>query len=212
MNDGGDPPIDSITIGDNVIMGWGVGIKSGAEAHDLLSIHHNVIDKCGKGLESVYGCPGFKDNLLANCTTGIDTITGGGVFGFTRFFNVTTRFSTDGGECSILGFEIIRDRVTFPSAGNLDTTIGPGGANDRGYGFCTTHAYHSDTDEAQEVTEVTWDGSSLTATAKIAREPGALSVSVVSSGGAILARVANSGAQLTSGQVSVAFNGTWVFA
>ena len=211
VNNGGTGPVAQLIVNGVNISGWGVGIRSGGDLTDGISIKNCTIEDCGVGFKPKEGAPGFKDNLIKDCAIGIQSIAGGGTIGFTRFDNCTIPVDGTGGELVLGdGFEMIFPQTNLTASGNTDFTLLPAGASDRCYGTIYGHVFFSDSNEEKHLSEINWDGSSLNAADKITIGGGQLAVSFLEDSGLLKMRVANSSAELANAAIYTHFAGTYV--
>lgn len=203
-------PLELATISDNVIVGWDRGISYASEGHDRVNVNDNVIEDCTVGIWSVRGSGAIRNNTVSNCQTGLE-VTGGGAYGFTRFFNCNSNLVSAGGELTLLGFEIEYPRTTLLAAANEDLPLFNIGASDRMYGDIVGHAFHTDTNEDTDMTTLDWDGTTLNQTNRITKGGGAVAISWQDIGPGVLnMRVFNAGAALTDASIFCHFDGVYM--
>lgn len=219
VNDGGDPPISTYTITGNVITGWGEGIKSGADAHDMGLVANNTIEGCGVGLRPKNGAPNWRGNMIGNCTTGIQTIGNGGMIGHNTFYGNTTNVDAVTGEVTLQGATFLFDDATLTASGDTDFALLPAGANDYAFGWITGHVEVDGTNEDIHMQEFKIDAGTLSFASHssgwapgITRGGGQVSISFVDSSDVLTMRAANSSSILTNAKVFCEIQGSYVIA
>ncbi len=193
---GGFPPANSIIVSNNMIYSFETGIYvTAVEIGKGVVFSDNFIENCTNGMQLAVGSPTITRNITKSCTTGVK----GGVGGTTteavavydhHFIDCTTNASQGDFETLLVNpsFEFASFSHT---AGNTDKELLPANTGERGYGVLTTSITSDVTfDRSYRASELTWDGTTLTDTQKVAFTVGWTVTSIVS-GNVLYIRCAN---------------------
>ena len=161
--------INNFVIMGNIVAGYSQGIYGGLGGESIPIIQGNYVHDCTKGidLERAYQAQGICNNVLEDCTVGVES-TSGGVIGKNIYRDVTTICDNTGQRATFLkGFSVIKTGISTTNGANSQTLIADlFTASARAYGFASMMWFDetSNTNWALRKNTLQWDGSSLTST------------------------------------------------
>lgn len=174
----GEVPAKNLVISGNVCSGWSDGIVSGATLDDGCRISDNVADNCTNGFHIADSSLCLYDNTSRGCTVGLYS-SAAAVATRHSFINCTTNVDAVYYQVTLLDPTFIFPE--FAHAGG-STTVYKNllalSADDRVHGFTeiSSRAAAAVADDAFRRDEVTWDGTTFTATNKLELEPGVVTL------------------------------------
>jgi hypothetical protein len=195
------------TVSGNAIVGFEFGMYCDSSLDDTTIVTGNVSENCGYGFRATFPNSCFKGNASSNCTIGVFSENGGS-FQDHIFIECATSAATG----------TTRPVVLFnPTFQFTEFSVGAGASvfkpcvalltNARAYGhmhiseWCEVAA-----DTSTESLEVTWDGTTFTATQKVSYEPGAVTCSAIRNSGNLAVQTFAASARTTV-RVEAKFNG-----
>jgi hypothetical protein len=168
-------PAKAVSVDGNVIYGFDTGIYTDSEVADGVSITDNVVDGCANGLNISSQCPQIKGNTTRGCDVDILSQVSGWVEDHS-FVDSTVPVDFTSRPVTLVDPTFSFSAYTCAAGVTTYKPLITLAANDRAYGWLTYNVW-TDTanDHAAESFELTWDGTTLTATQKYSRQPGAIS-------------------------------------
>lgn len=195
-----------IDVVGNRLTGFEYGILGHGNLGDSIRALDNYAINCGQGFRSSGSQFIWRGNTSQDCTTGVYAAAGG-CFADHTFIDCTALAAHVSRYVQLVNPRIEFSPVSVGAASSTDFATVLIGANDRVQGTASIYAVSSDaTYSAWYVLTTTWDGAALTTTALRSRAGAGFTFTGVSSGGALVMRLASTPA-LTDVRVAVQFSG-----
>ena len=210
----GDETYDNLVITGNTFQNFDHGMRLGLGAH---RVSENIIDNCAIGLRVNTGTPDVTDNVFNDCTLALELLTFYGLLGTNTFRNcasIAQTDPTDDSRVAMTGFRIeLDDGTSLPGSTTTNVNLGiPVG--DEHWGHARVSAYMNAFAIRNRLSELSYDGTTLTDTEKIMAGLGVVVANgFVNNSGALAFQFNNTAAPaLTIRQLVVDFDGLWVSA
>lgn len=200
-------PAKTVTVFGNTAYGFDRGFDlQGTTPDDACEVSGNIADGCTVGFYQGYGSLSVHDNTSRNCTAGVYS-SGGGVIESHRFINCPTSAVAVGRPLVLMNPMFMFPEFDNGAGVTTYKPLFPLAANTRVYGVAHTYAHCSAAvDYSSRSEEVTWDGATLTAAAKVAIQPGGLTTGHISNGGSLNVRIFTT-ASRTAVSINTRING-----
>lgn len=210
VNDGtGVDEFDALVISNNTFRGYDYAIALSFAAKNITG---NIIKNCDFGMRIDHATPGITNNIFEGCATALFSVSSSGLFGVNSFRDCTVIGDASSNEkISMKGFRVFVSADTNLPAStttnvNLDIDIGS-----EFWGFATANVYIGATLYRHRISQLEYNGSTLTDTEKQQNGSGVVAFSgfVNNSGELAIALNNTGGTALTLKRISVEFDGMW---
>jgi len=211
-NGSAEVPGKKIIVEANNIDGYEMGVNiAGATLDDSCSIRNNVIANCAQGIRGSFGSLNVSGNTTDTCDTGIYSSNGGAAQDHT-FVNCTLNVDAVNRPFMLVNPTFLYSEFAISATSSVYKALVVSGANDRHYGVMSSYVMtETGANAAMQCDEVTWDGTTFTATEKVKYEPGSCQIASVQNSGNLAAQVYSTPA-VTTARLQVKFNGMLLVA
>ena len=172
-------PGKNVIIANNVIDSFDLGIVTDAEMGDGCVIRGNEINNCTEGIREAFLSADVVGNTTRNCGTGYKSTYSGTLRDHT-FIDCTTNIDATSRPVLVINPTFTLSEFAITGGVTEIKSFFDLGTNDRMYGIWSYNALTDggSSDFALETFEITWDGTTYTATSKTTYQPGGFAVDV----------------------------------
>jgi len=202
-----------VSVTDNIFDNYEYGAELG---YGTIIVKNNTFKSCTFGIKTNDARPDIDGNVFENCTTGITALIFTGLVGSNTFNNCTTvanAVAADTTKLAMSGFKVVlNDDIVLPASTTTDVPLGIS-VGSRIYGLADVVAYIGATAFRYRISELSFDGTTLTDSQKQMVGAGTVAASgFFDSSGDLVFRFNNTGALQTLRYMVVSFSGMWVSA
>jgi hypothetical protein len=202
-----------VSVTDNIFDNYEYGAELG---YGTIVVKNNTFKSCTFGIKTNDARPDIDGNVFENCGTGITALIFTGLVGSNTFNNCTTvanAVAADTTKLAMSGFKVVlNDDIVLPASTTTDVPLGIS-VGSRIYGLADVVAYVGGTAFRYRISELSFDGATVTDTQKQMVGSGTVAASgFFDSTGSLVFRLNNTGTQQTLRYMAVSFSGMWVSA